>query len=37
MFPYDLSFKAPKPVLYIQQMEESAQFYTNKLLKEFRE
>nr|P40122.1 RecName: Full=Adenylyl cyclase-associated protein; Short=CAP [Hydra viridissima]CAA56104.1 cyclase associated protein [Hydra viridissima] len=28
---------APKPVLYIQQMEESAQFYTNKLLKEFRE
>ncbi|XP_047144951.1 adenylyl cyclase-associated protein isoform X1 [Hydra vulgaris] len=28
---------APKPVLYIQQMEESAQFYTNKLLKDFRE
>jgi len=28
---------APKPAQYIGQMEESAQFYTNKVLKEFKE
>ncbi|XP_057309700.1 adenylyl cyclase-associated protein-like isoform X1 [Hydractinia symbiolongicarpus] len=28
---------APKPAAYVQQMEESGQFYTNKILKEFRE
>jgi len=28
---------APKPASYILQMEESAQFYTNKVLKEFRQ
>jgi len=28
---------APKPAAYILQMEESAQFYTNKILKEFRQ
>lgn len=28
---------SPKPAAYVQQMEESAQFYTNKVLKEFRE
>jgi len=28
---------SPKPAPYVGQMEESAQFYTNKVLKEFRE
>lgn len=28
---------APKPATYVLQMEESAQFYTNKILKEFRQ
>jgi len=28
---------APKPAAHIKQMEESGQFYTNKVLKEFRE
>lgn len=28
---------APKPAAYVVQMEESAQFYTNKVLKEFRQ
>ena len=28
---------APKPAPYVAQMVESAQFYTNKILKEFRQ
>ena len=29
--------QAPKPAAYIGQMDESAQFYSNKVLKEFKE